>query len=198
LCKLVDKLEDRKVLFYMWKISLLVLTFFFPYNAYAGLEGSGDIKLSLHSLSEFEKYLSDYNHNKKAVQKSGKGLVFSISADGQHSGYYYCFSGRSCVPDEPKVKRFCESRAIKSGNKISCNTFAIGRKIVWNNLNRTVPRNVDIKVFIKELGPASGIMISDAKPPSNFANEQKKQLKSLLDAGIMTKKEYDEAIKKIK
>jgi len=182
----------------MWKISLLVLTFFFPYNAYAGLEGSGDIKLSLHSLSEFEKYLSDYNHNKKAVHKSGKGLVFSISADGQHSGYYYCFSGRSCTPDEPKVKRFCESRAKKSGNKISCNTFAIGRKIVWNNLNRTVPRNVDIKVFIKELGPASGIMISDAKPPSDLDSEQKKQLKSLLDAGIMTKKEYDEALKQIK
>jgi hypothetical protein len=67
----------------MWKISLLVLTFFFPHNAYAGLEGLGDIKLSPYSLEQLEKYLSDGVKNKKAGAKQrGTGLVFSISADG--------------------------------------------------------------------------------------------------------------------
>ena len=34
--------------------------------------------------------------------------------------------------------------------------------------------------------------------PKDLDNEQKKQLKSLLDAGIITKKEYEEALKQIK
>ena len=41
-------------------------------------------------------------------------------------------------------------------------------------------------------------MVSNAKPPKDIDNEQKKQLKSLFEAGIMTKKEYEEALKQIK
>ncbi len=183
----------------MWKIILLVLTFFFPHNAYAGLEGLGDIKLNPYSVEQLEKYLSDGVKNKKTGSKQrGTGLVFSISADGQHSGFYYCFQGKSCTPNEVKVKSYCESNAKKRGVKVKCNTFAIKRKIVWNNVNRKVPKNVSVKEFINKLGPNSGITISNAKPPSDLDSEQKKQLKSLLDAGIMTKKEYEEALKQIK
>ena len=199
MCKIVDKLEDREVLFNMWKISVLVLTFFFPYNAYAGLEGLGDIKLSPYSVDRLEKYLSDGVQNKKAGAKQrGTGLVFSISEDGHHSGYYYCFQGRSCTPNEVNAKIHCESIAKKRGIKVKCNTFAIKRKIVWNTINKVVPKNVSVKEFINKLGPNSGITISDAKPPSDLDSEQIKQLKSLFDAGIMTKKEYEEALKQIK
>ena len=183
----------------MWKISFLILTFFFPYNAYAGLEGLGDIKLSPYSLEQLEKYLSDGVQNKnKGSKQAGTGLVFSISADGHHSGYYYCFQGKSCSPNEAKVKSYCESNAKKRGVKVRCNTFAIKRKIVWNNVNREVPKNVSVKEFINKLGPNSGITVSNSKPPSDLDSEQKKQLKSLFDAGIMTKKEYEEALKQIK
>ena len=183
----------------MWKIILLVLTFFFPHNAYAGLEGLGDIKLSPYSVEQLEKYLSDDVKNKKAgANQRGTGLVFSISEDGHHSGFYYCRQGGSCTPDEVKVKSYCESNAKKRGVKVKCNTFAIKRKIVWNNVNREVPKNVSVKEFINKLGPNSGITISNAKPPSDLDSEQKKQLKSLLDAGIITKKEYEEALKQIK
>tara|TARA_B100001564_G_scaffold195432_1_gene164243 strand:- start:192 stop:743 length:552 start_codon:yes stop_codon:yes gene_type:complete len=183
----------------MWKISLLILTFFFPHNAYAGLEGLGDIKLSPYSVDQLEKYLSDDVKNKKAGAKQrGTGLVFSISADGKHSGFYYCFQGKSCTPNEVNAKKHCETKAKKRGSKVKCNTFAIQRKIVWNNVNRAVPKNMSVKEFINKLGPNSGITISDAKPRSNLDSEQKKQLKSLLDAGIMTKKEYEEALKQIK
>jgi len=184
----------------MWKISLLVLTFFFPHNAYAGLEGLGDIKLSPYSVEHLEKYLSDGVKNKKAGSKqTGTGLVFSISADGQYSGFMYCPQNKSCNPEEVKAKNFCQSKTKKqTGKKVRCNTFAIKRKIVWNNVNRVVPKNVSVKEFINNLGPNSGITISDAKPPSDLDSEQKKQLKSLFDAGIMTKKEYEEALKQIK
>ena len=178
----------------MKKILLISLMFLFQTNLIAGIEGHGEIKLSPYSVEQFEKYLSEKNHNKNAVNKSGHGLVFSISQDGSHSGYYYCFRGNCCTPDEPKVRRFCETRAKKAtGKKINCNTFAVNRKIVWNNLNRVVPKDVNVKEFLEELN-----MVSNSKPPSDLDGEQRKQLKSLLDMGIMTQKEYDEAIKKIK
>ena len=185
----------------MKKIIILILTFFFSHSAYAGLEGLGDIKLSPFSLKQFDRYLSDDVKNKKAgANQRGTGLVFSISADGQHSSFYYCHQGRDCNPHfrESDSKNLCETTAKKKGVKVKCNTFAIKRKIVWNNINREVPKNVSVKEFINELGPNSGITISDAKPPSDLDSEQKKQLKSLLDSGIMTKKEYEEALKQIK
>ena len=76
---------------------------------------------------------------------------------------------------------------------MNCNTFAVQRKIVWNNLNRVVPKDVNVKEFLEELN-----MVSNEKAPTNIGGEQKKQLKSLLDRGILSKKEYDEAIKSIK
>ena len=59
-------------------------------------------------------------------------------------------------------------------------------------------KNVDVKEFIDSLGPTAGITISNAKPPNDLDSEQKKQLKSLLDNGIMSKEEYEEALKQIK
>ena len=185
----------------MLKKCFLILIFLFPHNAKAGLEGLGDIELSPYTLDQFEKYLSNRNHNKTqgANEKHGYGLVFSVTADGMHSGYYYCKQGGSCDPDEAKTINYCQSRTKKRiGKKVKCNTFAIRRKIVWNNVNKVVPKNVSVKDFINNLGPTSGIRISDAKPPSDLDGEQKKQLKSLLDSGIMSKKEYEEALKQIK
>ena len=185
----------------MWKKCFLILILLFPYNAKAGLEGLGKIELSPNTLDQFEKYLSNRNHNitEGANEKHGYGLVFSVTADGMHSGYYYCKQGGNCDPDEAQAKNYCQSRTKKrTGKKVTCNTFAIKRKIVWNNLNKVVPRNENVKEFINSLDPTSGITISNAKPPSDLDSEQKKQLKSLLDAGIMTKKEYEEALKQIK
>ena len=87
----MDKLQDERVLFFMWKKCFLILAFLFPYTANAGLEGLGKIELSPYTLDQFEKYLSNRNHNKTqgANEKHGSGLVFSVTADGIHSGYYY-------------------------------------------------------------------------------------------------------------
>ena len=43
----------------------------------------------------------------------------------------------------------------RTGKKVTCNTFAIKRKIVWNNLNKVVPRNENVKEFINSLDPTS-------------------------------------------
>ena len=76
------------------------------------------------------------NHNiKKGSERHGRGLVFSISQDGINTGYMYCFKGTTCTIEESRSKNHCQTQAKKKGREnVKCNTFAKGRKIVWNNI----------------------------------------------------------------
>ena len=165
-------------------------------NLFADLRGFGEIKLNQYNVNQFEKYLSETIHDKKGGHnRSGTGLVFAITEDGQDSGYYYCFKGNSCNPETALIStiRHCEKNAKKnSGVKKRCKIFAKKRKIVWNDLNKTIPKGFDVKQFLDELG-----LVSHEKPPENIEEEQIKQLKSLLNQGIINQEEYEEAIKAI-
>ena len=163
---------------------------------FADIIGFGEVKLNQYNVNKFEKYLSETVHDKKGGHnQSGVGLVFAISEDGQDSGYYYCFKGNSCNPNMALTDtlRLCERNVKKSsGVKKKCKIFAKKRKIVWNGLNKTVPKGFDVKEFLDELG-----LVSHEKPPENIEEEQIKQLKSLLKQGIINQNEYDEAMKAI-
>ena len=177
-------------------ILLLFLCLFIQNNLFADIIGFGEVKLNQYNVNKFEKYLSETVHDKKGGHnQSGVGLVFAISEDGQDSGYYYCFKGNSCNPNMALTDtlRLCERNVKKSsGVKKKCKIFAKKRKIVWNGLNKTVPKGFDVKEFLDELG-----LVSHEKPPENIEEEQIKQLKSLLKQGIINQNEYDEAMKAI-
>ena len=181
----------------MKKIFILIIIFYNSF-AHAGLEGSGDIKLSPYAIEQFIKYLGSKDHNiKQGSQRHGRGLVFSISQDGISTGYMYCFQGQTCSIEERKSKNHCQRKAKKAGREnVKCNTFAKGRKIVWNNINRVVPRGAtdeSIRELLSELK-----MVNTGKPPKDYGSEQKRQLKFLLDTGAINKNEYNELIKKLK
>ena len=177
-------------------LGIVVLGLLLSGNANADLNGYGEVKLDLYNVNEFERYLSDGIHNKDGGhQRSGKGLVFAITLDGADSGYYYCFQGNDCNANSffTDAISHCEKKAKKySGEKKTCRIFAKKRTIVWDGLNKKVPKGVDVKDFLDELG-----LVSHEVAPTNIDEEQLKQLKSLLDLGVMTQEEYDEAIKAI-
>ena len=177
-------------------IFFLFLYLLLENNLLADLRGFGEIKLNQYNVNQFEKYLSETVHDKKAGhQQSGIGLVFAISEDGQDSGYYYCFKGNDCNAERALTNtiRHCEKKAKKnSGVRKKCKIFAKKRKIVWNGLNKNVPKSFDVKEFLDELG-----LVSNEKPPENIEEEQIKQLKSLLKQGIINQEEYEEATKAI-
>ena len=177
-------------------LGIIVLSLLLSGNAYADLNGYGEIKLNQFNVNEFEQYLSDGIHDKNGgAQRSGKGLVFAISLDGADSGYYYCFQGRICEANNSITDTisYCQRNAKKhSGEKKKCRIFAKKRTIVWDGLNKKVPKGVNVKDFLDELG-----LVSHEVAPTNIDEEQLKQLKSLLDLGVMTQEEYDEAIKAI-
>jgi hypothetical protein len=177
-------------------LRIVVLGLLLSGNAYADLNGYGEIKLNQFNVNEFEHYLSDGIHDKNGgAQRAGKGLVFAISLDGADSGYYYCFQGRICEANSSITDTisYCQRNAKKhSGEKKKCRIFAKKRTIVWDGLNKKVPRGVNVRNFLDELG-----LVSHEVAPTNIDEEQLKQLKSLLDLGVMTQEEYDEAIKAI-
>jgi len=165
-------------------------------NAYSDTNGYGEVKLNQYNVNEFEHYLSDGIHDKNAGhQRSGTGLVFAITLDGSDSGYYYCFKGNNCDANRSlsDTIRHCEKKAKKnSGEKMNCRIFAKKRTITWDGLNKKVPKDVNVRDFLDQLG-----LVSHETAPANIDEEQLKQLKSLLEQGIMSQDEYDEAIKAI-
>ena len=177
-------------------LGIIVLSLLLSGNAYADLNGYGEVKLNQYNVNQFELYLSDNIHDKNGGhQRSGKGLVFAITLDGAYSGYYYCFKGNDCNTDLSLADtiQHCQKKARKnSGEKQTCRIFAKKRTIVWDGLNKKVPKGVNVKDFLDELG-----LVSHEVAPTNIDEEQLKQLKSLLDLGVMTQEEYDEAIKAI-
>lgn len=179
------------------KISgIVVLSLFICSNAYSDLNGYGEVKLNQYNVNQFENYLSDRIQNKDAgYARSGKGLVFAITLDGTDSGYYYCHKGKSCVAEANLLDTisFCEKKAKKnSGKKQTCRIFAKNRTITWDGLNKKVPKDANIKIFLDQLG-----LVSHETAPTNIDEEQLNQLKSLLEQGIMSQEEYDDAIKAI-
>ena len=59
-------------------------------------------------------------------------------------------------------------------------------------MNKKVPKDVNVKDFLDQLG-----LVSHETAPTNIDEEQLNQLKSLLEQGIMSQEEYDDAIKAI-
>ena len=188
--------NSDKVLMMKKLLGIVVLNLLLSSNVHADLNGYGEVKLNQYNIGEFEKYLSDEIHNKNAgSQRSGKGLVFAITLDGTDSGYYYCHKGKSCVADANLLDTisFCEKKAKKnSGKKQTCRIFAKNRTITWDGLNKKVPQDANIKDFLDQLG-----LVSHETAPTNIDEEQLNQLKSLLEQGIMSQEEYDDAIKAI-
>ena len=64
-------------------------------------------------------------------------------------------------------------KAIK--NSVKQFIFANQRKIVWNNINKEVPKDVNVKEFLDKLG-----LVSNEKPPSNLDEEQRKKEEELI------------------
>ena len=177
-------------------LGIVILSLSICSNAFSDFTGYGEVKLNQYNVNEFEKYLSDGIHDEKGGhQRFGTGLVFAITLDGSDSGYYYCFRGNSCDANMAIIDtiRHCERKAKKySGKKMKCRIFAKKRLIIWDGLNKKVPKDVNVKNFLDQLG-----LVSHETAPTNIDEEQLNQLKSLLDQGIISQEEYNDAIKAI-
>ena len=114
----------------------ILLTFFFinfSINAYAGIWGKGELKLSKNTMQHLMRYLYGAGEDKYGFGKSKNiPTIFVVSVDGNWSYYQYCPYTQCIDADQPRAVKRCE----KGSRGSPCYVMALKRRIVWKNGNK--------------------------------------------------------------
>ena len=196
-------------------IGIIILSILLSSTSFAGVKkGKGEVTMSANTVDFFIKYLR--------AKKGMKPLAFILSNDGSWSYYWYCRHAGGCRDGNymPTI-RDCEE---KTG--VDCGLFARKRTIVWKNdinpgkgkASRISSKwsDAEIRAKLTELGFLGGSTSSTLttttpkitkkketkkiikkKSQSNDIVSQLKDLKDLLDSGVLTNEEFEKAKKKL-
>ena len=205
-------------------IVIIAISLFFSFNLFAGVTtgyklGEGPLKVTKNTADILEYYFSGgkkgfYAEKQKLAWKPG---LIAISVDGAHSSFFR----HPLSVDQIDSKQYgamaigdCQK---KSGKE--CFLFANSYKIVWDNGSNKKKRRLKSKdiragktiALLTELGFYDGVAINETevKPKTTKKKDDKnsnnnddivkklKDLKELLDSGLLTQDEFDKAKKKL-
>ena len=163
-------------------------------TANAAKYGEGDLQLTKQSADWFIKFIRGKNNRHPAD--------FYISLDGIYSTYWTCSYMRCTEGDPVQDKNYCER---KSGKK--CAKFALRRTVKWKNginpakgkPSKFNSKWSDAKIYAKltELGFYKNDIVKETESLSADIVDQIKELKKLVDEGVLTNEEFIAAKKKI-
>ena len=186
-------------------LSIIVFSFLITFPSHASKNGSGELKIQDDMLyAMLEWYWNTKN-------KADRPLGLAITKDGDMIGVSVCparYAG-DCIKRDLEPLKYCRENTKKYlKRKENCWMFAKGRKIVWNNINIEIPKDSSEEEVIEILSKYGFYGDSENSSKSNEATdkivenssdvtEQLKQLKKLLDDGIITQEEFKKAKKKI-
>jgi hypothetical protein len=198
-------------------LGLIFVSLILNSNVYAiPQDGKGELKLSNNVITHFQNYLRG-GVSEGAKSLNNKPMVFYVTSDGANSYFWYCSHGQ-CMSGSPKrEKLLCEEVYDKE-----CFRFARKTSIRWKNginpgkgkQSKFDARMTDSEILAKltELGFYGNEISSTVKPkitkkkveskkPTDADKgniiSQIKDLKELLDNGVITQDEFDRAKKKI-
>ena len=186
----------------LWTI---IFSFLITFTSQASKNGTGDLKIN----EEMVGYIIDLYFNTKNKADRPSGLA--ITKDGDMIGFSVCparYAG-DCIIRDLEPLKYCRENVKKYlSRKENCWMFVKGRKIVWNNLNIEVPKGLsdqEIRDILTRYGfygdsensSKSNEATDKIVNNSSDVTEQLKQLKKLLDDGIIKKDELKKAKKKI-
>ena len=134
-------------------------------------------------------------------------MNFAVNPEGTTSYYFYCplkFGSGACAPAGSKVVSICAKRSKENGGS-RCKLFARGYKVVWNGTNIKFSRKFDEQV-VRSVFQQNGwygdtttkkkpkiTKKKETKPKISKKNntvEQLKEIKKMLDEGLITKAEF--------
>tara|TARA_Y100000816_G_scaffold180321_1_gene130461 strand:+ start:363 stop:962 length:600 start_codon:yes stop_codon:yes gene_type:complete len=196
----------------------------FQTNLYAGVTtgyklGKGPLKLTKHMVNELEFFFSGgtrgaYAEKQKSPWKPG---LIAISVDGNTS-YMFRHPLHVTQVDSKAYWGIAISNCKKKSGQ-ECYLFANGYKIVWDNGSNKKKRRLkkkDIKAgktvaLLTELGFYDNNASSSTKTPKKVEKKETKKnsvndkdivqklkdLKELLDSGVLTDEEFEKAKKKL-
>ncbi len=192
-------------------IGIVVLGLLLSGNAYSkSYTGEGEVKLSNQVISNFENYIK---LKKVKGQKADPG-IFMITLDGSNSYYYYCSHnfGGGCMNNAGHA----EVTACKKYTKKECKIFARKRRVIWKNgINDGKSKSQfkskmsysEMKDKLASLGFIGDAISSTTNKKKAKITKKKsedkdvvaklKDLKKLLDDGVISKEEFKKAKKKI-
>ena len=183
----------------------------FTSESFSSMNGQGPLKIKDDILD----VLLNYYFNPQ--NKRDRPTTFAITKTGDMLGYSVCparYAG-DCILRPTAALRACKQNVKKYlKRKERCWVFAKERKIVWNNLNIEIPRgtsNSSIKKILienslygenrkkklKEPKTETKKVITKEITKNDNLADQIKQLKKLLDDGVITQKEFEKAKKKV-
>ena len=205
-------------------VSIILLYILFQTNLYAGVTtgyklGKGPLKLTKHMVNELEFFFSGgtrgaYAEKQKSPWKPG---LIAISVDGNTSYMFRHPLNVTQVDNKAYWGIAISNCKKKSGQE--CYLFANGYKIVWDNGSNKKKRRLkkkDIKAgktvaLLTELGFYDNNASSSTKTPKKVEKKETKKnsvndkdivqklkdLKELLDSGVLTDEEFEKAKKKL-
>ena len=196
----------------------------FQTNLYAGVTtgyklGKGPLKLTKHMVNELEFFFSGgtrgaYAEKQKSAWKPG---LIAISVDGNTS-YMFRHPLHVTQVDSKAYWGIAISNCKKKSGQ-ECYLFANGYKIVWDNGSNKKKRRLkkkDIKAgktiaLLTELGFYDNNASSSTNTPKKVEKKETKKnsvndkdivqklkdLKELLDSGVLSNEEFEKAKKKL-
>ena len=184
-------------------------------NKAEALTGIGPIKFSTQTMNNFFAYLrGDGNPSGDVGKRQGEPLSFAVNPEGTTSFYFYCpmkFGSGACAPASAKAVSMCSKRSKTRGGS-RCKLFARGYKVVWGGTNIKFSRKYDEQVVrtIFQQNGWYGDSTTEKKPKitkkketkpkiskKNNTVEQLKEIKKMLDEGLITESEFKKLKKEI-
>ena len=190
------------------KFIICLLFLFNLNNRVEAITGIGPIEFNNYTMDSFFAYLrGDGNPRGDVGTRKGSPLSFAINPEGTVSHYYYCplkFGSGSCIPADAQAVSEC-SKPSKARGGSRCKLFARGYKIVWGGTNIKLSRKFDEQVVrtIFQQNGWYGDTSTEKKPKitkkkenkpkiskKNNTVEQLKEIKKMLDEGLITEAEF--------
>ena len=205
-------------------LSIIFLYILFQTNLYAGVTtgyklGKGPLKLTKHMVNELEFFFSGgtrgaYAEKQKSAWKPG---LIAISVDGNTS-YMFRHPLHVTQVDSKSYWGIAIANCKKKSGQ-ECYLFANGYRIVWDNGSNKKKRRLkrkDIKAgktiaLLTELGFYDNNASSSTNTPKKVEKKETKKnsvndkdivqklkdLKELLDSGVLSNEEFEKAKKKL-
>ena len=168
--------------------------------SYSSKNGMGELKITEKMMDAIITYYF------KTENKSDRPGGLAITKDGDMIGFAVCparYAG-DCIFRDLEPLKYCRENVKKYlGLKENCWMLAKKRKIVWNNMNIEVSKGLS-ENEIREIFKRAGLYGKNESSPNSEKNLQSEDitknlmdLKKLLDEGVITNKEFEDAKEKI-
>ena len=198
-----SKINMRLIKFIIFFVLIFSLN-----NNVKAITGIGPVEFKSGTFDWFLAYIrGDGNITGEVGFRKGSPGAFAVNPEGTYAFYSYCplkYGSGGCSTNEGKIVQNC-SKGSKARGGSRCKLFARGYKIVWGGANIKFSRKFDeqvVRVIFQENG-WYGDTTTEKKPKitkkkenkpkiskKNNTVEQLKEIKKMLDEGLITEAEF--------